>query len=152
VPQHSVRRLPGSGQVQCTSWRNFAPFPKFDPQTVVFADPDAEVRLFFFGSTARTRSSKLRCAGVGERECTWGVRTREPDDLMLHLVEREGVTVVDVGEKLFVRLLVARGFGEVKAHESDEGVDVLDGHGLHVAELRSRGVDRGDVVKSRNHS
>jgi hypothetical protein len=25
-PQHSVRRLPGSGQVQCTSWRNFAPF------------------------------------------------------------------------------------------------------------------------------
>ena len=25
-PQHSVRRLPGSGQAQCTSWRNFAPF------------------------------------------------------------------------------------------------------------------------------
>ena len=25
-PQHSVRRLPGSGQVQCTSWRIFAPF------------------------------------------------------------------------------------------------------------------------------
>ena len=25
-PRHSVRRLPGSGQVQCTSWRNFAPF------------------------------------------------------------------------------------------------------------------------------
>jgi hypothetical protein len=25
-PQHSVRRLLGSGQVQCTSWRNFAPF------------------------------------------------------------------------------------------------------------------------------
>ena len=52
---------------------------------------------------------------------TWGVRTREPDDLVLHLVEREGVTVV------------------------------LDGHGLHVAELRSRGVDRSDVVKSRSH-
>jgi hypothetical protein len=30
------------------------------------------------------------------------------------------VTVVDVGEKLFVCLLVAGGFGEVKAHESDE--------------------------------
>jgi hypothetical protein len=56
--------------------------------------------------------------------------------------------VVDVGEKLFVRLLVARGFREVKAHESDEGVDVLDCHGLHVAELRTRDVDRGDVVKS----
>jgi hypothetical protein len=65
--------------------------------------------------------------------------------------EREGVTVVDVGEKLFVRFLMARGFGEVKAHESDEGVDVLDGYGLHVAELRGRGVDRGDVVKSRSH-
>ena len=25
-PKHSVRRLPGSGQVLCTSWRNFAPF------------------------------------------------------------------------------------------------------------------------------
>jgi hypothetical protein len=44
---------------------------------------------------------------VGERETTWVVRTREPDDLVLHLVEREGVTVVDVGEKLFVRLLMA---------------------------------------------
>ena len=44
------------------------------------------------------------------------------------------------------------GLGEVEAHGSDEGVDVLDGHGLHVAELRSRGVDRGDVVKSRMES
>ena len=36
----------------------------------------------------------------------------EPDDLVLHLVEREeGVTVVDVGEKLFVRFLMAGGFG-----------------------------------------
>ena len=69
---------------------------------------------------------------------------------MLHLLEREGVTVVDVGEKLFVRLLVAGGFGEVKAHESDEGVDVLDGHGLHVAELRVRDLDRGYVVKSKS--
>jgi hypothetical protein len=76
---------------------------------------------------------------------------REPDDLVLHFLEREGVTVVDVGEKLFVRLLVSGGFGEVKTHESYEGVDVLDGHGLHVAELRSRGVDRGDVVKSGSH-
>ena len=67
---------------------------------------------------------------------------REPDDLVLHLVEREGVTVVDVCENLFVRLLVAGGFGEVEAHESDEGVDVLDGHGLYVAELRSRGVQK----------
>ena len=85
---------------------------------------------------------------MGERENTWGVRTREPDDLVLHLVERDGMTVVDVGEKLFVRLLVAGGFGEVEAHESDEGVDVLDGHGMHVAELRSRGVDGSDTVKS----
>ena len=92
-----------------------------------------------------------RVASVGERESTWGTRIREPDDFMLHLLEREGVTVVDVGEKLFVRLLVAGGFGEVKAHERDEGGDVLDGHGLHVAELRSRGVDRSDVVKSRSH-
>jgi hypothetical protein len=84
---------------------------------------------------------------VGERESTWGTRMREPDDLVLHLVERKGVTVVDVGEKLFVRFLMAGGFGEVKAHESDEGVDVLDGHGLHVAELRGRGVDKGYVVK-----
>jgi hypothetical protein len=87
-----------------------------------------------------TRASVVanrRVAGVGERESTWGGRTREPDDLVLHLVELEGVTVVDVGEKLFVRLLVAGGFREVEAHESDEGVDVLDGHGLHVAELRS---------------
>ena len=73
---------------------------------------------------------------------------REPDDLVLHLLEREGVTFVDVGEKLFVRLLVAGSFRELKAHESDEGIDVLDGHGLHVAELRSRGVDGGNVVKS----
>ena len=92
-----------------------------------------------------------RVAGVGERKSTRGTRVREPDDLVLHLLEREGVTVIDVGEKLFVRLLVSGGFREVKAHESDEGVDVLDGHGLHVAELRSRGVDRSDVVKSRSH-
>jgi hypothetical protein len=70
---------------------------------------------------------------------------------MLHPVECEGVTVVDVGEKLFVRLLVAGGFRKVEAHESDKGVDVLDGHGLHVAELRSRSVDRSDVGKSRSH-
>ena len=61
-----------------------------------------------------------RVPGVGERESTWDVRTREPDDPVLHLFEREGVTVVDVGEKLFVCLLVAGGFGEVKVHESDE--------------------------------
>ncbi len=46
---------------------------------------------------------------------------------------------------------MAGGFEEVKAHESDEGVDVLDCHGLHVAELRSRVVDRGNVVKIRSH-
>ncbi len=39
----------------------------------------------------------------------------------------------------------------VKAHESKEGIDVLDSHGLHVTELRGRDVDRGDVVKSRRH-
>ena len=75
---------------------------------------------------------------MGERESTWGTRIREPDDFVLHLLEREGVTVIDVGEKFFVRLLVAGGFREVKAHQSDEGVDVMDCHGLHVAELRSR--------------
>jgi hypothetical protein len=88
---------------------------------------------------------------VGERESTWGTRIREPDDFVLHLLEREGVTVVDVGEKFFVRLLVAGGFREVKTDESDKGVNVLDSHGPHVAELRSREVDRGNVVKSRNH-
>ncbi len=66
-----------------------------------------------------------RVTCVGERESTWGTRIREPDDFVLHLLEREGVTVVDVGEKFFVRLLVAGGFREVKAHESDKGVNVL---------------------------
>ena len=33
-PQHSVRRLPGSGQVQCTSWRNFAPFSSSTFKTI----------------------------------------------------------------------------------------------------------------------
>jgi hypothetical protein len=37
-----------------------------------------------------------RVAGVGERKSTRGTRMREPDDLVLHLLEREGVTVVDV--------------------------------------------------------
>ena len=36
-----------------------------------------------------------RVAGVGECESTWGTRIREPDDFVLHLLEREGVTVVD---------------------------------------------------------
>ena len=74
-----------------------------------------------------------RVASVGERESTWGTRIREPDDFVLHLLELEVVTVVNVGEKFFVRLLVARSFREVEAHEGDEGVDVLDCHGLHVA-------------------
>jgi hypothetical protein len=51
-----------------------------------------------------------RVTYVGDRECTWVMRMTEPDDLVLHLVEREGVTVVYVGEKHFVCLLVARGF------------------------------------------
>jgi hypothetical protein len=34
-------------------------------------------------------------AGVGERKSTRGTRMREPDDLVLHLLEREGVTVVE---------------------------------------------------------
>jgi hypothetical protein len=33
-PQHSVRRLPGSGQVQSTSWRNFAPFSSSTFKTI----------------------------------------------------------------------------------------------------------------------
>jgi len=92
-----------------------------------------------------------RDVGVGDRKSTWGTRIREPDDFVLHLLECEGVTIINVGEKFFVRLLVAGGFREVKAHESDEVIDVLDCHGLHVAELRSRGVDRVHVVKSRSH-
>jgi hypothetical protein len=51
-----------------------------------------------------------RVAYVGERKSTRGTRMREPDDLVLHLLEREDVTVVNVGEKLFVRLLVSGGF------------------------------------------
>ena len=89
-----------------------------------------------------------RVTGVGERKSTRSMRVREPDDHGLHPLEREGVTVVDVGEKLFVRLLVSGGVREMKAHESDEGVNVVDGHGFHVTELRSRGVDSGDVVSS----
>jgi hypothetical protein len=69
---------------------------------------------------------------------TRGTRIGEPDDLVLHLLKHQGVTIINVGEKLFVCLLVAGGFREVKAHESDEGIDVLDCHGLHVAELRNR--------------
>ena len=87
---------------------------------------------------------------MGKRESTWGERTREPDDLVLHLVECEGVTVVHVGEKLFVRLLVAGGFREVETHENDEGADVLDCHGLHVAELRIRSIDKGNVSSGRS--
>ena len=92
-----------------------------------------------------------RVAGVGERKSTRGMRVREPDDHALHLLEREGVTVIDVGEKFLVRLLVSGSVREIKTHESDEGVDVRDGHGLHVAELRSRGVDRGNVVSNGSH-
>jgi hypothetical protein len=61
------------------------------------------------------------------------IRGMRVDDLVLHLVDREGVAVVNVGEKLFVLLLVPGGFREVEAHESDEGVDVRYCHGLHVA-------------------
>jgi hypothetical protein len=35
-------------------------FAKFDPQTVVLADPDEEVRLFFLLVNSLTRASKLR--------------------------------------------------------------------------------------------
>jgi hypothetical protein len=33
-PQHSVCRPPGSGQIQCTSWRNFAPFSSSTFKTI----------------------------------------------------------------------------------------------------------------------
>jgi len=60
--------------------------------------------------------------------------------------------VVNVREKLFLGLQEPGGFrSEVEAHESEEGVDVRYCHGLHVAELRSRGelgVDGGNVVCS----
>jgi hypothetical protein len=101
------------------------------------------------GTAARAAVGAFRIvAGSGERDSTRGARTREPDDHVLHCVKRELMTVVNVGEKLFVGLLVAGGFREVEAHESDEGVDVRYCHGLHVAELRSRGVDGGNVVGS----
>jgi hypothetical protein len=70
----------------------------------------------------------------------------------LHLVKRERMAVVNVSEKLFVGLLVVKGFREVEPHESDGGVDVWYGHVLHVAELRSRvshrDVDGSNVVGS----
>jgi hypothetical protein len=53
-----------------------------------------------------------RVTVVGKRENTWVVRTREQDDHVSHLVDREGGVVINVGEKLFVRLLVAGGFRE----------------------------------------
>jgi hypothetical protein len=70
-------------------------------------------------ATRTTVVANERVACEGERKSTSGTRFREPDDFVLHLLEREGVTVVDVVEKLFVCLLVAGGFREVKAHESD---------------------------------
>jgi hypothetical protein len=38
------------------------------------------------------------------------------------------MAVVNVSEKLFVGLLVVKGFREVEVHESDGGVDVWYGH------------------------
>ena len=55
-------------------------------------------------------------ACAGDRQSTRYARTREPDDRVLHLVKRERMTVVKVGEKLFVDLL--GGFREVEDHES----------------------------------
>jgi hypothetical protein len=93
----------------------------------------------------------LSVACVGESKSTRDTRAREQDDCILHLVKCERVSVVNVGEKLIVCPLVAGGFREVDAHESDEGVDVryrLYSHRLHLVELRSRGVDGGDVFGS----
>ena len=62
---------------------------------------------------AATRAAVVangRVAVVGERKSTRGTRMSAPDVLVLHLLECEGVTVVDVGEKLFVFLLVTGGF------------------------------------------
>jgi hypothetical protein len=76
---------------------------------------------------------------------------REQDDRVLHLVKHECMTVVNVGEKLFLGFQEPEGFIEVEAHDSEEGVDVRYCHGLHVAELRTRGelvVDGGNVVCS----
>ena len=42
-----------------------------------------------------------RVAVVGKSKSTWVARTREPDDLMLHLVECVGVTVVNVRSSLY---------------------------------------------------
>jgi hypothetical protein len=49
-------------------------------------------------SSRGRKSAYRRVTGVGKRENTWGERTREPNNLVLHLVEREGMTVVNVGE------------------------------------------------------
>jgi hypothetical protein len=93
-------------------------------------------------------------AGVGtpsvdgdEWKRTHGFGVREPDDDVLHRFKRESVASVDVGNKLLVGFLVARCFREVEAHEGDEGEDVLNRHGGHVAELRHAGVDGCDIVR-----
>jgi hypothetical protein len=89
-----------------------------------------------WASVATARAAVGACQSVavaGERKSTRVATTREPDDRVLHLVKCERVAFVNVGEKLFICLLVAGGFREVEALESDEDVDIRYRHGLDVA-------------------
>ena len=83
-------------------------------------------------------------------ECkhTHGFGVREPDDDVLHCFKRENIAIVNVGNKLLVGFLVARCFREVEALEADEGEDVLNRHGRHVAKLRNACVNGRDVVSA----
>jgi hypothetical protein len=84
---------------------------------------------------------------AGESDSTRCARTREPDEHVVHLVNHDHMTLPS-STNLIVCLLVAGGFREVEAKENDEDVDVRYRHEMHVAELRSRDVDGGDVVGS----
>ena len=64
----------------------------------------------------------------------------------MHLVERERMAVVNVGDKLFVGTLVSGSFGEMEPHKGDKDVNVSDRHGLHVTKLGGRCVDGGNVL------
>jgi len=98
-------------------------------------------------AAARTGVGTPSVAGV-ECKRTHGFGAREPDDDVLHSFKCESVASVDVGNKLLVGFLVARCFREVEALEADEGEDVLNRHGRHVAKLRHACVNGRDVVSA----
>ena len=70
---------------------------------------------------------------VGERGESTGKGmpiARVLEDLLLHLVDRECMTVINVVDKLFVRLLVEGSFREMEPHKGDKGVNVGDRGGM----------------------